>query len=335
MTPELPSAPTDAFPRLVGDIGGTNARFGLITRPDGRLHSIRSLPCAAFRSVAELIEHYLKECGPSRPRHGALGIAAPLDGDLVRMTNREWAFSIGELRDQLRLARLEVINDFTALAMAIPALHDGDLRKVGGGARVAGLTIGLLGPGTGLGVSGLVRCGGDDVAIEGEGGHVTLAASNAHEAALLSRLAARYEHVSAERVLSGAGLVALYEAEAAVSGEPPAGLDAATISERGIAGSCALCASTLETFCAFLGTVASNLALTLGARGGIYIGGGIVPKLGDYFLRSGFRARFEQKGRYGAYLAAIPTYVIHAPHAGLTGAARLLQRRLDRPGPRQ
>lgn len=328
MIPALPHT----YPRLVGDIGGTNARFALLDGPGEALNSIRTLPCADFPGLAEAIEHFLAESGGATPRHCALGIAAPLAGDLVRMTNHDWVFSIGALRVRFGFERLHIINDFTALAMALPALRDGDLLRVGAGAPVARRAIGLLGAGTGLGVSGLVPCGDDYVPLEGEGGHVTLAASDAHEAALIARLAAHYEHVSAERVLSGPGLVALYEALAVVRGETAEGLGAADIIQRGLGGSSSLCVGTLDAFCAFLGTVASDLALTLGARGGVYIGGGIVPRLGDFFLRSPFRRRFERKGRYGPYLAAIPTYVITTPHAGLTGAARTLDREISKPG---
>lgn len=320
------SAPHDTYPRLVGDIGGTNARFALIRAPGLAIDGMRTLPCADFPGPAEAIEHYLASAGLPRPRWCAFGIANPVDGDLVKMTNHHWAFSIRELQARLDLAHLQVINDFTALAMALPALPAGELAQIGGGAPLAGRAIGLLGAGTGLGVSGLVPCGDDYVPLEGEGGHVTLAASDAHEAAIIAWLAERHPHVSAERLLSGPGLVTLYEAEAAVAGQAAPTLSAAEISQRALDGGSPLCAGTVDTFCALLGTVAADLALTLGARGGIYIGGGIVPKLGPWFSRSRFRRRFEQKGRFSDYLAQIPTYVIRSPYPGLLGAARALER---------
>ncbi|NMF87250.1 glucokinase [Aromatoleum petrolei] len=319
-------APQDTYPRLVGDIGGTNARFALIRAPGQDMEAMLTLPCADFPGPAEAIEHYTAKTGGPRPRWCAFGIANPIDGDFVKMTNHHWAFSIDALQARLELAHLQVINDFTALALALPALTPTDLVAVGRGAAVARRAIGLLGAGTGLGISGLVPTGEDYVPLEGEGGHVTLAANNAHEAALIAWLATRYPHVSAERVLSGPGLVALYEAHAAVAGVPADGLSAAEISSRGLAGASSLCVETLNTFCAFLGTVAADLALILGARGGVYIGGGIVPKLGEFFARSPFRARFEDKGRFSAYLAQIPTWVIQAPYPGLVGAARALER---------
>lgn len=322
----MSSTPPDTYPRLVGDIGGTNARFALLTAPGQAFAAVETLPCAGFPGPAEAIEHYLARNGLRRPRWCAFGIANPIDGDAVRMTNHHWAFSIRALQDALGLTRLLVLNDFTALALALPALGAEDLLQVGGGEPVPGRAIGLLGAGTGLGISGLFPNGADYLPIEGEGGHITLAASDAHEAALIAWLATRFPHVSAERVLSGPGLVNLYEAHAAVAGQQAEALTAADISARGLSGDCPLCAATLDTFCAMLGTVAADLALTLGAHGGIYLGGGIVPRLGDYFARSPFRARFEQKGRFSDYLARIPTYVIQAPYPALLGAARGLER---------
>lgn len=320
------SLPPDTFPRLVGDIGGTNARFATIAGPGRDIDLMRTLPCADFAGPGEAIEHYLASTGMPRPRWCAFGIANPVDGDMVRMTNHHWAFSTGALRDALGLDHLQVINDFTALAMALPALQASDLVQIGGGSPVPRRAIGLLGAGTGLGISGLLPSGDDYAPIEGEGGHVTLAASDAHETALIAWLATRHRHVSAERVLSGPGLVALYEAHAAVAGQHAEPLTAAEISRHALTGDSPLCVATLNTFCALLGTEAANLALILGARGGVYIGGGIVPKLGEFFARSPFRARFEQKGRFSEYLASIPTYVIHAPYPGLLGAARVLER---------
>lgn len=314
------------YPRLIGDIGGTNARFALIRAPGQPMEAMRTLPCADFPGPCEAIEHYLATAGLPRPRWCAFGIANPIDGDFVKMTNHHWAFSIRELQARLDLAHLQVINDFTALALALPALRESELERVGAGAPLAGRAIGLLGAGTGLGVSGLVPCGPDYVPLEGEGGHVTLAAADAHEAAIIAWLAERYPHVSAERVLSGPGLVTLYEAEAALAGRPAPALTAAEISQHALDGGSPLCAAAVDRFCAFLGTVAADLALTLGARGGVFIGGGIVPRLGPAFARSRFRARFEHKGRFGAYLAQIPTWVIRAPYPGLVGAARALER---------
>ncbi|MGB7483085.1 MAG: glucokinase [Castellaniella sp.] len=317
-------AAMDSFPRLVGDIGGTNARFALIAGEDQPMTHVRSIPCAAYEGPAQAIEAYLQSTGAPAPRWCAFGIANPVSGDQVRMTNHHWRFSISALQTVLGVEVLRVMNDFTALAMAIPALRPADLRQVGGGIPQAGAAIGLIGPGTGLGISGLIPCETDYAPLAGEGGHITLAARGREEAELIDWIGERYGHVSAERLISGPGLENLYLAHAARQGRTVAALDAATISAHALAGTDALCTQALNSLCAFLGTVAADLALILGARGGICIGGGIVPRLGAFFDRSPFRARFEDKGRFHDYLARIPTRVIQAEHPALLGAARIL-----------
>ena len=217
-----------------------------------------------------------------------------------------------------------MLNDFTALALALPKLGPDDLMQVGTGKPEAEKPIGLIGPGTGLGVSGLIPSAQGYTAIEGEGGHSTMPAFNAREAELIALARKKFAHVSAERLLSGPGLMMLYQVIAVSGGLPDKKLQADEISKRGIAGSCPVCREALDTFCAMLGTVAADVALVLGARGGVYIGGGIIPRLGDYFATSPFRARFEEKGRFSSYVAKIPTWVIHAPWPGLIGAASSL-----------
>lgn len=320
---------SEGYPRLVGDIGGTNARFALIAGPGQRPSHIRTLPCAAYAGPDEAIRDYLALEGLEVPRIAAFGIANPITGDRVSMTNHHWTFSVEALRASLGLERLQVINDFTALALSLQQLQPQERRQVGGGEPLAGQTIALLGAGTGLGISGLVPCGDAYTPLEGEGGHVTMPACNAREAQIIAVLAERHGHVSAERFLSGPGLVALHDAIRRIEGESPLALSGADISERALAGSCRFCVEALDTFCAMLGTVAGDLALTLGARGGVYIGGGIVPKLGDFFADSAFRRRFEDKGRFAAYLEGIPVYVIRAAYPALLGAARALETRLS------
>ncbi|WP_028312615.1 glucokinase [Derxia gummosa] len=320
----MSSAP-DSWPRLVGDIGGTNARFALIAAPGAPITDARTLPCASHAGPREAIDAYLAEGGLPRPRAAAIGIANPITGDAVRMTNNPWRFSIEQVRRELGLDRLLFINDFTALALALPTLAADELVQIGGKAAVPGKALALLGAGTGLGISGLVPHGERWVPLEGEGGHVTLAAFDAREARVVEALRRRHGgHVSAERVLSGPGLEALHAALAEVDELPADGLDAAAITGRALAGGCDRCAATVDMFCAMLGTVAADLALTLGARGGVYIGGGVVPRLGERFASSPFRARFEEKGRFGDYLAGIPVFVIHADYPALRGAARAL-----------
>ena len=314
--------------RLLGDVGGTNARFAWQDADGAPLRDIVSIPTADHPTLAAALGAYLRHVGRAAPPWCAIGIANPITGDQVQMTNSHWSFSIEAMRRELGLERFVVINDFTALALALPDLRPGDLRQVGGGTPIAGAPLALIGPGTGLGVSGLLPAGaaGRWIALQGEGGHVTLAAANAREAAVLQVIRDEHGHASAERAISGQGLEALHAAIVKLGpGPATAPLHAADITARALAGSDAACVEALDLFCGFLGNVAGNLALTLGARGGVHIGGGIVPRLGDAFTRSRFRACFEDKGRFRDYLAAIPAYVIHAQVSpALLGAARAL-----------
>ncbi len=313
----------------MGDIGGTNARFAIVAGPGEQPSRIRTLPCAAYAGPEEAIRDYLALERLDAPRIAAFGIANPITGDRVSMTNHHWTFSVEALRASLGLERLQVINDFTALALSLQQLQPQERCQLGGDEPLARQPIALLGAGTGLGISGLVPCGEAYTPLEGEGGHVTMPACNAREAQIIAVLAERHGHVSAERFLSGPGLVALHDAIRRIDGESPLALSGADVSARALEGSCRFCVEALNTFCAMLGTVAGDLALTLGARGGVYIGGGIVPKLGEFFVASAFRQRFEDKGRFAPYLARIPVYVIHAAFPALLGAARALETQLS------
>lgn len=318
-------------PRLLADIGGTNARFALERGP-GRIEAVATLACADHATLADAVRAYLARHPGERVRHAVLAIATPIDGDAVRMTNHHWQFSIAAMRDALGLDTLLVVNDFAALAMSVPDLAPHELVQVGGTAvdpADAGGVIGVLGAGTGLGMAGLVPTPGRWTVLGSEGGHVAFSPIDAREQAILSYCWTRWPHVSAERLVSGPGLSLIHAALCAIAGEPAATpLTPAEITERGLARLDARCVETLDTFCAMLGTAAANLAITLCARGGIYIGGGVVPRLGEAFARSPFRARFEHKGRYSNYIARIPCYVIHAPMPALAGAATLLDQHL-------
>lgn len=324
------------LPLLLADIGATNARFGLVR--DGALNESRILACAYYDSPADAALAFLADIpAADLPRQGAFALAGPVLGDEVTMINRGWTFSLEGTRKALGLDRFVAVNDFTAVALAAPRLGPADMMKVGGGTAVSGAPIAVLGPGSGLGVSGLLpRPGGvlgkggpekgGWIALSGEGGHATMAACDDREAEVLAALRARFGHVSAERVLSGPGLSALYAALAEVNGdllsEAP---EAAEITAAGMSGSDALAVETLELFCALLGTVAGNLALTLGAAGGVLVAGGIVPRLGERFARSPFRARFEDKGRLRPYLEKIPTAVITHPLPAFLGLIQALE----------
>ncbi|MGZ8982672.1 MAG: glucokinase [Methylotenera sp.] len=312
--------------RLVADIGGTNARFALLDVHGMPIH-IRVLECADYPDVGAAIRAYLTKIGGVRPVSAVIAIANPVTGDHVAMTNHHWSFSVRALKTELGMESLVVVNDFAALALALPSLSSKDLVQVGGGVAVPDQPIGVIGPGTGLGVASLVKTGTLWQPLAGEGGHVTLAAANDFESDIIAALRHRFDHVSAERVLSGPGLSVLHETIGALRKQVVEPITPEEIARRALTGSDDLCHEAVTVFCAMLGTMAGNLALTLGARGGIYLGGGILPKLGTFFVQSPFRARFEEKGRFASYLASIPCYVIHAEQPALIGASRYFEYR--------
>jgi glucokinase len=310
--------------RLIADIGGTNARFALLAPGSGRPEQERTLACADYVGLEQAAQAYLKDAGAPPICEAALDVATAVTGDMVRLTNSPWAFSIEQTQRQLGLARLLVLNDFTALALALPYLTADGCRQTGRGNGVPRAAIALLGPGTGLGVSGLLPCGEGWTPIQGEGGHTAFSPMTEREDAVLQVLRERFGHVSTERLLSGPGLVNVHDALCRLDHVAVPGMTPQQVTEAALAGGDAQCVEALEMFCAVLGTAAANLAITLGARGGVYIGGGIVPRLGEWFDHSPFRARFEHKGRFSAYLAAVPTYVITQENPALIGLAAAL-----------
>ena len=312
-------------PRLLGDIGGTNARFALVMGDGSPITQEVTLPTGQFPDLAAAASAYLQQVGQTAARQACIAIANPIDGDVLKMTNNHWQFSIEATRQALGLDSLLMLNDWEAMAMAAPALNGRDLEQVGSGEPIPNAPKGLIGPGTGLGVSSLVRSRqGDWVPIAGEGGHVSLSPTSEREADILRVLWQTHPHVSAERVISGMGLENLYRAICILNGTEPEPLVAAQVSERGLAASDVACEEALDRMCRLLGNAAANLALTLGARGGVYIGGGVIGRLGDYFARSGFRAAFVAKGRFESYMQRIPTYVIRAEQPALIGCAMAL-----------
>ena len=324
------SAAVESLPWIVADIGGTNARLAWVLSPERGIEHLRSLPVADHAGPLQAIQAYLeatRSLVPGAPRRAALAMAASPNGDdEVSFTNSTWRFSRSTLQAALGLEALLLLNDFEALALSLPRLSVQQWHTVGSVEPPGRGTLAALGPGTGLGVAGVTPTPCGWVALPAEGGHVTLAAADDFEAALLQHTRRTHAHVSAERYLSGIGLPVLHEAVAAVTGaRPVAGIDSKTVIAQGLAGGDATCSRTLDVFCAMLGGLAGNVALTLGARGGVYIGGGIVPRLGTRFHQSAFRTRFEAKGRFASYLAAIPTAVITDTHAALTGAMVALE----------
>jgi len=308
---------------LVADIGGTNTRCAVGTA-SGSLGRVESFRNADFPDLQTLLTRYLDSLPDvARPATAAIAVAAPIRSDTVQMMNRDWRFSRSGLKRQLGLRQMHVLNDFAALAWALPTLAGDDLIPVGPGAATPGHPKAVLGPGTGLGVASLVPIEGGWHAIPGEGGHVTLAAQDEREERVIRAARAHFGHCSAERLLSGPGLSFLHQALHGGEALPPEAIGGGA--SRGDRQAL----ETLEVFFGLLGTVAGNLALTLGAFGGVYIGGGIVPRYADAFASSGFRARFEAKGRYRDYMRGIPTWVITAPHPALAGLLAFASGRND------
>jgi glucokinase len=306
-------------PILLADLGATNARFAMVTGPNQE--QIGLLRSSDYPSLAAAAQAFLRSLGDGpRPTRAAFAVAAPVIGDLVTFTNLPWRFSIRDLRDALGLNHLDVINDLAATALGLPSLTPKDHRPIGDGIAEPGAPIAVLGPGSGLGVSGLLPGPTGGTVISGEGGHATLAASTDREAAVLAYLSQRLGPVSAEQVLSGPGLVTLYQAVGALNDQPPQPLTAAEITTAALTQSCPICLETLTLFCSFLGSFAGNLALTFGARGGVYIAGGIVPRFAEFLAHSPFRHRFTDKGQHAsAYLAPIPTVLITHPQPTFLG----------------
>ena len=313
-----------AYPRLIADIGGTNARFALEVAPQD-IKEVKALPCRDFFSIQEAVKSYLASTG-TQVKDAAFAIANPVTSDWIQMTNHHWAFSLETLRQDLELHSLLAINDFTAQALAIAHLKDEELLKIGGGVENSLAPKVVLGPGTGLGM-GIVLP--NKTAIATEGGHVSFAPFDEREMYVLERAKERFgHHVSAERLLCGSGLVLLYELLAAKAGEWQDKLEPKDVLElaflRGDPRQ-VRCREALDSFCAMLGSFAANAALSTGARGGVYICGGIVPRFCDYFAKSAFRVRFEDKGRMESYLSACQSFVVLAKNPGLIGAAAALE----------
>ena len=315
---------SDGFPWLVADIGGTNARFGLVRDASRAITDVRKLKGADYATLQAAALAYLETVG-ARVHRAALALATPVHADPVKLTNSDWVVSRVELAAALQVERVLLLNDFEALALSLPGLRvDGEVRLFGRGQPDPALPMAVVGPGTGLGVAGCIPSGSGWIALANEGGHVTVAAADAFEDALIQRLRREHAHLSAERLLSGSGLPTLHRAVCSLRGGVAETLTPPEITRRALEVGDALALATLDTFCAMLGTFAGNVALTLGARGGVYIAGGIAQQLGDHFVNSRFRERFEAKGRFRDYMSGIATGLIIAPHAALAGAATAL-----------
>jgi len=312
------------FEGLVGDVGGTNARFALVD-PQGHIRHPRSFLAKDYASLADVIAEYLEQtAGRRRPARAVIAVAGPvLDGE-IEFTNLDWQISEGDLLAHFEFEAVKLINDFAAQALACPLLEPDDLRALGPELRGAldGPQV-VLGAGTGFGVAGLARGERGDLAVATEGGHAAFAPSDDVEIEVLKRLRTRHSRVSIERLLSGPGLYDLYRALAEIEGanaELPDDKSVVAAANEGdrMAGAAA------DRFCAIMGSVAGDLALTFGARGGVFVSGGLAPRLADRLASGTFRARFEDKGRLAPYVAQIPTSLVLHPYPAIVGAARAL-----------
>ncbi|AYG94969.1 glucokinase [Brevundimonas naejangsanensis] len=312
-------------PLLVGDVGGTNARFALARMVEGHpvLDRPDSFPAETYPTFLEGVKAFIEGC-EVKPTGGVIAVAGPVTDGAIDLTNSPWRVSEAELQT-LGLNPVKLINDFEAQAWGAPIVPDSELAALGGPAQGdPHATIAVLGPGTGFGVSALVRdAHGREMALPSEGGHACFPPGDTVEDEILRILRRRYDRVSIERLICGPGLLNMHRALAEIDGRESHIDDPAEITRQALENHDSPCGATLARFCAILGAVAGDIALTTGARGGVYIAGGIVPRILPFIQASPFRQRFERKGRFQDYMAAIPTKVILHKHAALLGAARV------------
>ncbi|MDD1968457.1 glucokinase [Pseudomonas putida] len=313
---------------MVGDIGGTNARFAIWE--DDQLHSIRVFPTIDYASPEKALLVYLQdlELQPGDVGSICLAVAGPVTGDDFHFTNSHWKINRQAFCAAMKIDNLIMVNDFTAMALGMTRLRDDEYLTVRHGKGDPKAARVVIGPGTGLGVGTLIRTGESHwTAVPGEGGHVDLPIGTSREALLWTRLMAEHEHVSAETILSGAGLLLLYQVSCALDDIEPELKSPAAITSAALKGDPVACA-VLEQFCVFLGRVAGNNVLTVGGRGGVYIAGGVIPRFVDFFMNSGFNAALAQKGLMKDYFKDVPVWLVTAEYPGLMGAGVALDQAL-------
>ena len=316
--------------RFVADVGGTNIRLALLE--NGRIAKIEKYLCADFDTIGDAILHFQKNNVDAHFTAGCIAIACPVNDDMVKMTNHSWVFSQSALKSQLGLTSLYVINDFTAVAHSLPTLNHNQVVQLGHGSAKEHGNIAVFGPGTGLGVEHLTWTTSGWQTLDGEGGHVDFAPTDDTDIIIWQYLLNKYKRASAEEVLSGRGIVNIYKAlclhygqEIVIENPTPS-----LVTTAGLANTDKMAALAIQQFCRIMGSFAGNLALNLCTTGGIFIGGGVIAHLGEYFLQSEFRQRFEAKGQFSHYVQEIPTYLIKEPDHGLLGAlAYLTQHTLE------
>ena len=319
------------YPYLVADIGGTNARFAVVTGKHGgryQLQHITKLNGSEYSSFSEALAAYLQGLGMACPKNACVAIAGPIEGGKVAMTNLPWTFTREGLAKEFNLDNIELLNDFAALAVATSELEAEHTQAIKSGTAEPKGNKGILGPGTGLGVAGLTHTGEAWQPIPSEGGHVNLAPATPLECELIAAGIKLHGHVSAETFISGPGLVNLYTALAEVRGEPAVHQQPQDISAAALGDKDSLSRESLTLFCSFLGGLSGNLALTYGAKGGVYLAGGILPRFVDFLCNSEFVSRFASKGVMSHYLSDVPVYLIHYEYCAFLGAAAWLDQKV-------
>lgn len=309
---------------LLADIGGTNARFALLT--DGKLGVISHMAIRDYGSFREALAAYLDRAAKTvEIRHAILAASGTVQNERCALMNNPWVIDAAELRGAYGFSSVRLINDFEAVAWALPRLLPSSLLQLDGRRPVTEAPLAALGPGTGLGMAVSIPTGGRQIVLSSEGGHSTMAGGSLREDAVIELLRHRFRHVSSERVLSGAGLENLHDALATLDGVTPPKRRATDITRAGIDGTCPISRAAIDMFCAMLGSVAGNLALAVGAKGGVFIGGGILRHMPEYLARSQFRARFEEKGRLRKFLEPIPVYLILDADVAFVGLRTLME----------
>ena len=314
------------FPMLVADIGGTNARFSIVSGKDDQGYTIgqfKELSTGQYETLEAALEDYLDSIAGEAPVSACVAIAAPVTGDLITMTNNSWQFSMQVVKQSFGFKRFEVLNDFAALANSVPHLAEDNLVEIVAGEDRPGAPKVVIGPGTGLGVAGLVRCNGHWRPVPGQGGFTAYAPQNQREMAIAQRLQ-KDSYLCTEDLISGRGLVTLFNTMALLDGVDIQASEAKDVSAMAFEQENPLALEALELFCAGLGTVAGDIALIYAAKGGIYLGGGILPRMVDYLKTSGFEARLKHRGKMTELINNIPVYLINHPHPALVGAAAWL-----------
>ncbi|MHA1189104.1 MAG: glucokinase [Alphaproteobacteria bacterium] len=309
------------YPILIGDIGGTNARFAILADPQAGLMSFEPVRTADYPDIQSAVAASVLSQTDIRPRTAIIALAAPIDGDEIDLTNAHWVVQPRAIMAALDISDVVLLNDFEALALALATLSGSDLHPIGGGVHEPFAARIVVGPGTGLGTAGLVYANGLWVPVPGEGGHISLGPAAPEEFALWPFIEPEMGRISAESLLAGRGLLCLYRAFCTKEAVEPVLDTPATVTDAALGGNDGLAARTIEFYCRLLGRVAGDLALLFMANGGVYIGGGIAPRLLPFLDKGGFREAFENKAPHDQVVAAMATSVIVAKRPALTGIA--------------